>query len=219
MRYVRHVGHAVGLALLAILLSQPIGWALQSVDNYFEQAVGTDNALVLDGTWRVDSIAVTATGAELNKTTGVDANAWPVLSESFLITEAAAAAGSATYTAEAVLPANTTILDVQVYGEALWDDGAGATMDCGDTEDPNGIYAAVDLVATDLLAGEALTFEHPGGKAGADLTAEQRDFYRAAGTTVSCVVTVTTGDGTLGRTSVVILYNGATQQAVTFVDP
>ena len=139
---------------------------------------------------------------------------------SALITEVAAAAASATYTASFVLPAESTIIDVQVRNTALWDDGTAAALICGDTADPNGTYDAVDLLATDLLVGEALTFEHPGGTAGADLTAEVRDFYRAAGTTYSCVVTVTDGDGTAGRTHILIGYAVTdTPTAVTFVDP
>lgn len=137
------------------------------------------------------------------------------------ITETAAAAASATYTASFIVPANSIIVDLQVHGEVVWGDGAGADMDCGDTADPNGIYAAADLLtAADLLPGEALTFEHPGGVAGADLATEQRDFFKAAGTTVSCVVTVTTSDGATGVTHVVLGYAVTdTPTAVTFVDP
>ena len=65
------LGVLVGLALLAIggigiALAQPAN------SNYFSSPhSGTDNVLVLNGTWKVDDVAVLATGARMNHELGV----------------------------------------------------------------------------------------------------------------------------------------------------
>ena len=46
-------------------------------------------------------------------------------------------------------------------------------MDVGDVADPNGYYAAINLKATDLLAGESISFALAGGKAGAYIANSQ----------------------------------------------
>jgi hypothetical protein len=113
-------------------------------------------------------------------------------------------AGDGEYTGTIALPANSRILDIGVDGQALWD-GTSASLIVGDGVDPDGFFAATDLKATDLLAGEINNLEHPGGKAGAYITAEQRVLYQAAARNVVAVLTQV-GDGTLGRTRVYVLY-------------
>jgi hypothetical protein len=158
---------------------------------------------------------VTASAAELNKTDGIDANAFLVVAEEVTFTETA---GAGTYTGSVDVPAGATILDVQVRSTALWDTATSATMDVGDTADPDGFYAAADLKATDLLVGEALTFEHPADKAGAYITGEQRDFYRSGATTVSGVVTTVGATGTAGRTRMLVVYAVPTSTESSKVD-
>ena len=106
------------------------------------------------------------------------------------------------------IPAGSYIVDIQVHGITLWVSGAAVAMIIGDDDDDNGFVASTNLKATDLLAGEANTIEHPGGKAGAYLASEQRKTYSASARSVNAKVTVT-NHGTAvsaGRTKVLVLY-------------
>ena len=100
------------------------------------------------------------------------------------------------------------ILDVQVHGVALWVSGAAVSMIVGDSDDDNGFHAATNLKATDLLAGEANTMEHPGGLAGAYTASEQRKFYSSSARTVIADITITTHGtaASAGETRVLVLY-------------
>jgi hypothetical protein len=114
--------------------------------------------------------------------------------------------GAGTYTGSVDVPAGATILNVIVNGVALWTAGTTALMDVGDAADPNGYYAAVDLKATDLLAGESIAFESAGGKAGAYIANSQvSPRYSATARVISGVV-VSVGAGTAGRTRMSVLY-------------
>ena len=106
------------------------------------------------------------------------------------------------------VPANSYILDVQVHGVALWVSGAAVSMIVGDSDDDNGFHAATNLKATDLLAGEANTMEHPGGLAGAYTASEQRKFYSSSARTVIADITLTTHATAVsaGETRVLVLY-------------
>lgn len=116
--------------------------------------------------------------------------------------------GAGTYTAEVDVPAGATILDIIVNGVALWTAGTSATMKVGDAADDDGFYTAVNLKATDLLAGESLSFSHQGGKGGAYFAGTNTHVAprrTAAARTVSGVVT-SVGAGTAGRTRMMVLY-------------
>ena len=106
------------------------------------------------------------------------------------------------------VPANSYILDVQVHGVALWVSGAAVSMIVGDSDDDNGFHAATNLKATDLLAGEANTMEHPDGLAGAYTASEQRKFYSSSARTVIADITITTHGtaASAGETRVLVLY-------------
>ena len=106
------------------------------------------------------------------------------------------------------VPANSYILDVQVHGVALWVSGAAVSLIVGDSDDDNGFHAATNLKATDLLAGEANTMEHPGGLAGAYTASEQRKFYSSSARTVIADITLTTHATAVsaGETRVLVLY-------------
>ena len=106
------------------------------------------------------------------------------------------------------VPANSYMLDVQVHGVALWVSGAAVSLIVGDSDDDNGFHAATNLKATDLLAGEANTMEHPGGLAGAYTASEQRKFYSSSARTVIADITLTTHATAVsaGETRVLVLY-------------
>ena len=106
------------------------------------------------------------------------------------------------------VPANSYILDVQVHGISLWVAGAAASLIVGDGDDDNGFHTATNLKATDLLAGEANTMEHPGGKAGAYTASEQRVFYSSSARTVIAKLTLTANAtaASAGETRVLVMY-------------
>lgn len=115
--------------------------------------------------------------------------------------------GAGTYTGSVTLPAGSTLLDVVVIGVALWDNAGTATLIAGDNTDPDGYYTAVNLKATDLLAGESLSFALAGGKAGAYIANSQvSPRYHAAADTVTAVVTTSSTGGSAGRTRVTVVY-------------
>lgn len=122
------------------------------------------------------------------------------------------------HVASIAIPAGSTLLDVQTSGGVLWGAGA-AVLDVGDTADPNGYFASVNLKATDLLPGEVLSIaggtSNWGGKNGAYLNATtgQRGplsgnfgTYYAAGSNIIGTITVTTPAVTTGRTYMTVFY-------------
>lgn len=116
-------------------------------------------------------------------------------------------ANAGTYTGAVVLPAGATLLDVIVNGVALWTAGTSATMKVGDGSDDDGYFTAVNLKATDLLAGESLSFANAGGKAGAYIANSQvSPRYSATARTISGVVT-SVGSGTAGRTRMTVVFS------------
>lgn len=76
-------------------------------------------------------------------------------------------AAAGVYTADIKIPGNCILVDVGIHAVALWNAGTSATAIVGDVDDPNGYFAAVDMKATDLLAGESINLVAHGGKAGA----------------------------------------------------
>lgn len=143
---------------------------------------------------------------------------YPVLSQSATISEGSDGTGAAgVYTATLSLPAGAQILDVQVLGLAVWTAGTTASLIVGDAVDDNGWYLATDLKATDLLADEALTFEHPGGLAGAFIGSEKRIFYNAGAVDVIAEVTTVGTVATVGRTRIVVFYSIPADIEATYV--
>jgi hypothetical protein len=78
-------------------------------------------------------------------------------------------------------------------------------MIVGDAADPDGFFAATNLKATDLLAGETNNIEHPGGLAGVYIAAEQRKLWQATARRIIGVIT-SVGAGTAGRTRMYVVY-------------
>lgn len=104
------------------------------------------------------------------------------------------------------VPPGTLLTDIWVAQEALWTAGTSASLQIGDEGDADGYYTAVDLKATDLLAGEALSFANQGGVGGAYLTVGTNTHvannYYAAAETLTIDVTVVGTAGTAGVTHV-----------------
>lgn len=115
--------------------------------------------------------------------------------------------GAATYTGSVVLPVLSTIHDIIVNGVALWDNAGAVTLKVGDTDD-DGFYTGVNLKATDLLAGESLSFALAGGKAGAYIANSQvSPRYSAAERTINAIITAASTGGSAGRTNVVVIWS------------
>lgn len=126
--------------------------------------------------------------------------------------------GAGVWTGSVVKPAGATLVDIIVNGVALWNSQTSALMDVGDGTDPDGYFTQVDLKATDLLAGESISFAQAGGKAGAYIANSQvSPRYTAAAQTISGIVTKVGSTGTLGRTRMIVIYTLPTATAATKV--
>ncbi len=148
----------------------------------------------------IDGAEVTATPAQLNRSAGITGT--PVVSVAVDYVET----GAGTYTGAVSIPAGATIQDIIVDALALWTAATSATMIVGDTDD-DGYYTAVNLKATDLLAGESISFALAGGKAGAYIANSQVTPRRtAAARTVNGIVS-SVGAGTAGRTRMTVIYS------------
>lgn len=147
-------------------------------------------------------VAVAATAAELNKLHGLPAAGYLVAVGEVSFVES----GVGTYTGTIPLPAGARIIDIGCDGQALWNSAGACALVVGDAGSANGFFTSTDLKATDLLAGEMNNLEHPGGKAGTYIAAEQRNLYSATARNIIAVVTVASGAGTLGRTRVYVAY-------------
>ena len=179
------------------------GWTLNgSTRKYdykvFNSAGAEKTVFDEDGVLYQQGTALTQTASQLNGA--------KIYDQSVLFTEA----GAGTYTGTVALPAGAVIQDVIVHAIALWAAATSAAMIVGDVDDPNGFFDAVDLKATDLLAGESINFTQTGGKEGADLDdpaagAHVRRRYLATARSVTGKI-VSTGAGTTGRTLMTVIY-------------
>ena len=179
------------------------GWTLNgSTRKYdykvFNSAGAEKTVFDEDGVLYHRGSALTQTASQLNGE--------KIYKQSVLFTEA----GAGTYTGTVDLPAGAFIQDVIVHAIALWAAATSAAMIVGDVDDPNGFFDAVDLKATDLLAGESINFTQTGGKEGADLDdpaagAHVRRRYLATARSVTGKV-VSLGAGTTGRTLMTVIY-------------
>ena len=130
--------------------------------------------------------------------------------------EEAGAAG--VYTGSVAVPAGSTIHDIIVSGVALWTAGTAATLKVGDVANDAGYYTGVNLKATDLLAGESLSFALAGGKAGAYIANSQvSPRYAAAARVISGIVTTTGTTATAGRTRMTVVYSLPRVKAAGYV--
>jgi hypothetical protein len=154
------------------------------------------------GGLKLAGTAVDATAAQLNRMAG--ATGTPLVAQEVTFTETATAG---VYTGSVAVPAGATIQDIIVNAVALWDTGTSATLKVGDVADDDGYYTGVNLKATDLLAGESISFALAGGKAGAYIANSQvSPRYSATARTISGIVT-TVGTGTAGRTRMTVIWS------------
>jgi hypothetical protein len=154
------------------------------------------------GGLKLGGTAVNATAAQLNRMVG--ATGTPLVSSEVTFTETATAG---VYTGSVTIPAGATLQDIIVNGVALWDAVTSATLKVGDVADDDGYYTGVNLKATDLLAGESISFALAGGKAGAYIANSQvSPRYSATARVVSGIVT-TVGSGTAGRTRMTVIWS------------
>ncbi len=125
-----------------------------------------------------------------------------------MVTMRAATAGAGVYTGTVAIPAGCTIIDVIIDGIAVWDNAGTAVLKVGDAGNDAGFYTGVNLKATDLVAGESLSFAKAGGKEGAYVTATHvAPRYSAAARNVIGVITTASTGGTAGRTRMTVVYS------------
>lgn len=108
-------------------------------------------------------------------------------------------------------PAESILLDAGVHAIALWTAGTSATLKAGDATDDDGLFTAVNLKATDLLAGESISLSGgtglAGGKVGADVANSQWSRrYTASARDISFVVTTVGTAASAGRTRCWLTY-------------
>lgn len=141
---------------------------------------------------------------ELLKFAGVELAGVPVQVKERTFTETT---GAGTYTGSVVLPAGTTLIDIIINGGALWTATTSAAMEVGDGTDPDGYYTGINLKATDLLAGESLSFALAGGKAGAYIANSQvSPRYSATERTITGSIVTVGAAGNAGRTRMMVIY-------------
>jgi hypothetical protein len=152
----------------------------------------------------VSLAGLNADADDLNLLTNISALAGPIIAEELRFQETA---GAGTYTASVLLDAGTTLLDIIVNGVALWTATTSATLIVGDGDNDDGFFTGVDLKATDLLAGESISFAFAGGKAGAYLAnSHVSPRYTGNGRTITAKVTTVGAAGDAGRTRVLVVY-------------
>lgn len=127
-----------------------------------------------------------------------------VLQEEVTFTETS---GAGTYTGSVAVPAGASILDIIINGVALWNNAGACTLKVGDVADDDGYFTGVDLKATDLLAGESISFAQAGGKAGAYIANSQvSPRYSASARVISGIVITASTGGSTGRTRMIVVY-------------
>ena len=190
--YVPKVYHQIGGDRLVIVSGGSL-----DVESGGELDIESGGSLKMAGT------ALTPTAAEFNRLAGLGGT--PIFCKEVAFTETA---GAGTYTGSVAIPAGATILDIIVNGVALWDNAGTATMKVGDATDDDGYFTAINLKATDLLAGESLSFESAGGKAGAYIANSQvSPRYSDSARTISGIVTTASTGGTAGRTRMTVVWS------------
>lgn len=142
------------------------------------------------------------TSADLSRLAGIGGTPVSCVRRVFTETD-----GAGVYTGSVQVPAGASIVNIIVNGVALWAATTSATLKVGDVADDDGFFTAVNLKATDLLAGESLSLDFAGGKQGAYVANSQvSPRYSATDRIVSGVVTTVGAAGSTGRTGMTVLY-------------
>ncbi len=129
--------------------------------------------------------------------------------------------GAGSYVADFILPAGATLVDIIVEAEALWTAATSAVIDIGDATDPDGYFSAVNLKATDLLAGQSVslgsTQVNGGDGAAYVIVGTSTHLARLSSSSARTVTATVTsvGAGTAGRTIVTVLYAVSNPTVVT----
>jgi hypothetical protein len=123
-----------------------------------------------------------------------------------------AGGAAGTHSLSLALPAGAVLLDIVIHQVALWNSGTSATLDVGDDTDPDGYFAAFDMKATDLLAGESISFVCHGGKPGAYIvgtlpSGHWESRYQSAARTIEAVLTLVGTAATTGETVIEVYYS------------
>ena len=134
------------------------------------------------------------------------------------------------YTANVVIPAYAAILDVVVHNEALWTAGTSANLivglyessggTIGDVIDADEIFTSTSLKATDLTAGQSISFLRAGGVGGGMLTegtsTHWLDAVDASERQIQFSVTTVGTVGTAGKTYCYVIYALPEMDSATF---
>ena len=121
--------------------------------------------------------------------------------------------GAGTYTGSVTVPANSWLLDIKIWNAVYWTATTSATLIVGDVADPNGWFAGVDLKTTDIVPGEVIDFNNPGGKEGAYLvtaTGERELMYASTARVITGEIITVGAAGNAGRSRMVVLYTDPT---------
>jgi hypothetical protein len=135
-----------------------------------------------------------------------------------------------TYRAAIKIPAYALLKDVVIHNEAVWDAGTDADMVVGLYGDSDGavgtvidadeIFTSTSLKATDLTAGQSISFLRPGGVSGGFLSEGTNTHFLDAMDVVDRWVVVdvtTTGTvGSAGKTYVFVEYAVPEMDVATF---
>jgi len=121
-------------------------------------------------------------------------------------------AAAGVHTCSLTVPAGAVLLDIVVHCVALWNQGTSAALIVGDDTDPNGYFDAVDMKATDLLAGESINLVAHGGTAGAYVvgtlpTGHWEARYQAAARTIDAELTTVGTAATTGQVVIEVYYS------------
>jgi len=142
---------------------------------------------------------------------GVIPAAGELVCEEMYFLQAAGTGG--TYTASVTVPADSWLIDIIVYGQALWNSSVSGVLKIGDAATSDGYYTAVDLTATDLLADETLSFDNPGGQEGVYIvtaTGLRNKMWASTARVITGVVTeVTDAVVATGKTRVLVVYTSS----------
>jgi hypothetical protein len=135
--------------------------------------------------------AITRAAAELNSL--------PVVA----VADFTETAGAGTYTAEVTIPAGAFVLDVMWVNSALWTAATSAAMNVGDTTDPDGIFAAVNVKAAPAL-GAFLSYQRK--DAGVGAYAGTKLLQYAAQDKIKATVTTEGAAGVAGRSRMIVTF-------------
>ncbi len=126
----------------------------------------------------------------------------PVFSRAMDFTETA---GAGVYTATLVLPSSSVLVNMFVVNRALWTAGGStATLNVRDTATANAYINGVTVHNSNFLTLNALdSWPHIGTGA---LNNVYPQVYYPSGTTITATITTTGAGGTIGRTTIIVLY-------------